>query len=198
MTYCLYARPVNHISLEYLKSLFQEFGEVEDVYIPRMFKTKRRRHFGYVKFNDKHAAARAIEGLDNKEINGRIFSVKWSEHTSKTPEQMVEMRERRIAEKENRPKKYTEEEFDFLQKTKLKKEGSFFERYFTAVDYPKGVGEEFTPIYQLNLPPVGERKTFFSWVYIPPERIEKIKADHLMREKARTKHLASLPQTQNS
>ena len=178
MTYCLYVKPINHVSQTYLNNLFNQFGEVIDIYIPKIFKTKKRKDFAYIKYNDKYAAANAIESLDQKEINGKILNVKWSNETSKTPEEMVAIKEARILERIEKPKKLTDEEYEIKKKSRLKINGEIFEKYFTAVDYPQGVGEEFTPIYQLNLPPVGERKLFFSWVYISPDRINKILEDH--------------------
>ena len=184
MTYTLFVRPVTHVSEEFLRSTFSEFGEVKDIYIPRDFRTQRRRGFAYIKYISKFAAEVAIDKLNGKTLNGKEITVTWSSEKSKTPDEMEQKKEERAKERENKPKemRYTPEEHEEYLKMRAHSKAPFHERYYTAVDYPRGVGEEFTPIYQRGLKPVGERKTFFTWAYVPEERIKKILEDEKKRE----------------
>ena len=180
--YTLFVHPVTQVSEETLRRTFVQYGDVEDVYIPRDFKTKKRRDFAYIKFSSKYCASRAIEQLDNTELNGKVISVSWSKEKSKTPDEMQAIRDQRKKEKEERegakPMKYTPEEYQKIQEEKAKGK-PFHEKYFTVVNYPPGVGLDYTPEYQKGLKPVGERKTFYSWVYVPEEKIREI----LMKDK---------------
>lgn len=182
--YTLYVRPVSHVSKDFLQNTFSEFGSVKDVYIPKDFKTQRRRGFAYIKYDSKYAAELAINKLNGKTLNGKEISVTWSLEKSKTPEEMEQIREEKARERESKPKemRYTPEEHEEYLKSKNPLNRPFHERYYTAVDYPPGVGEEYTPIYQRGLKPVGERKTFFTWAYVPEERIKKILEDAKKRE----------------
>ena len=181
-SYTLFVRPVTQVSEETLKKAFSQYGDVDDIYIPRDFKTKRRRDFAYIKFSSKYSASSAIEHLDNTDLNGKVISVTWSKEKSKTPDEMQAQRDQRRKEKEEKegPKQmpYTPEEYQKMQEEKLKNK-PFHERYFTVVNYPPGVGLDYTPEYQKGLKPVGERKTFYSWVYVPEEKIREI----LMKDK---------------
>lgn len=176
MTYSLFVRPVTHVSKEFLYSVFSEFGEVKDCYIPKDYKSGRRRTFAYIKYDDKFSAAKAIEMMDQKEVNGRVISVGWSQEISKTPEEMEAINTQKAIQRQERAKnpKYTPEEHELFLKKKNFAKGEFHDKFFSAVDYPLGVGEEFTPIFQRGLKPVGERKTFFHWQYIPEEKIRQI------------------------
>ncbi|OHS99313.1 hypothetical protein TRFO_34287 [Tritrichomonas foetus] len=190
MTYTLYVKPVNHISKHFMEETFAEFGEVHDIYIPRAYKTKRRSNFGYVKYDDKHAAARAIEGLNQKILNGHEMTVEWAEYNPKTPEEMAEkfkiLKEERERRRAARPP-ISEDELQYLRNKRKKPDGPLHLKYFTVVDYPPGIGKAYTPVYQLDLPPVGQRRTFFSWVYVPQEQIEKILKEEVAKQEYLTK-----------
>lgn len=185
MTYTLFVKPVNHISKKFLEEVFSEFGKINDIYIPRRYKTKQRSNFGYVKYDDKHAAARAIEALNEKNLNGQIMDVEWAEYSAKTPEEMMEKKQRMKEEREKRRAALPpidEKELEYKRNKRRKPEGPLHLKYFTAVDYPPGIGKKYTPIYQIDLPPVGQRRTFFSWVYVPPEQVEKILKEEAAKE----------------
>lgn len=185
MSFTLFVKPISHISQNFIYDLFSEYGEVKDIYIPREYKTKRRSNFAYVKYADKHSAARAITNLNEKVINNHAIEVQWAEDKPKTPQEMIEKKEKYINEKRERMKSMpmiSEEELERKRKKHRRPDGPLHNRYFTAVDYPEGVGEEFTPIFQRGLPPVGRRRQFFSWVYVPQDQVQKI----LKEERART------------
>lgn len=176
MTYTLFVRPVNHVSQNHLSSLFKEYGEVMDIYIPRSHQSYKRKVFAYVKYDDKFAASRAIDGLDGKTINGKPIFVTWSTQMGKLPE---EMEAQRIQREEARKKGENKSGFSEIERIRYlaresNRNGTIQEKYFTIVDYPPGVGEEFTPVFQRGLKPVGFRKTYFSWVYIPDSKVQQI------------------------
>ena len=175
MTYVLYVRPVSHVSKETLYRTFSRYGEVTDVYIPVDFKTQKRRDFAYIKFNTKYSASKAIEELNQTEVNGKEIFVEMSKEVRKTPEEMRALKEARAKDKEERPgeDKVNKEE-EIKQEKKEEKNLEFHKRYFTACDYPPGVGEEFIPLFQRGLKPPGQRKMFYSWVYVPEEKIKRI------------------------
>jgi RNA recognition motif-containing protein len=181
MAYTLYVRPLSHLSKEFIDRAFSEFGDVMDIHIPRTFKTKRRREFGYVKYHDKHAAARAIEALNGKSLNGHVMTVTWTDQTPKTPEQMAEKKKQR-REEWLREHEHDGEPMSSEKNVRQTKDIPLSEMFFTAVDYPEGIGEEFTPIYQRNVPPVGQRRQFLSWVYVSPEQIERILKSELEKQ----------------
>lgn len=190
MTYTLYVRPVNHVSKKFLEEIFSEFGKINDIYIPRKYKTKQRSNYGYVKYDDKHAAARAIEALNEKVLNGQVMDVQWAEFNPKTPEEMMEKKQRIKEEREKRRAALPpidEKELEYKRNKRRKPEGPLHAKYFTAVDYPPGIGKKFTPIYQIDLPPVGQRRTFFSWVDVPPEQIQKVLEEEEAKEAFRKK-----------
>ena len=172
MTYMLFCRPVNHLSDEFIRQTFSEFGRVTDIHTPRSYKTKKRQGFCYVKFSDKHAAARAIDALHGRPLNGHVMEVVWADNNPKTPEQMIELKKKRREERLRQMDANLDD--DMREGYKPMKDLPFHEQFFTAVDYPPGVGVDFTPIYQRNLPPVGKRRLFFSWVYIPESVRQRI------------------------
>jgi RNA recognition motif-containing protein len=181
MAYTLFVRPLSHLSNEFIRRTFSEFGEVVDVHIPRTFGSKKRQSYGYVKYDDKHAAARAIDALNDKTLNGHVLSVVWADQSAKTPEEMAEKRRQRREEREKSGDYATREPRE-LREPAERREIPLREQFFTAVDYPPGIGEEFTPLYQKNLPPVGQRRQFFSWVYVGPDVREKILRDELEKQ----------------
>lgn len=185
MTYTLYVKPVNHVSKKFLEDIFSEFGKINDIYIPRKYKTKQRSNFGYVKYDDKHAAARAIEALNEKILNGQVMEVQWAEFNPKTPEEMMEKKMKMKEERERRRAALPpidEKELEYKRNKRRKPEGPLHMKYFTAVDYPPGIGLKYTPIYQRDLPPIGQRKTFFSWVDVPPEVVERVLKEEAAKE----------------
>ncbi|MBP9761714.1 RNA-binding protein [Candidatus Saccharibacteria bacterium] len=58
-----------------LKDLFAEFGEVTYAKVIIDRDTNRSKGFGFVEFDDADAAKKAIDKLNNSEINGRTIVV---------------------------------------------------------------------------------------------------------------------------
>ena len=63
------------ITDESLKSLFDEYGEVDSVKIITDRETGRAKGFGFITMNDDSAAQSAIEELNGKEFDGRTLRV---------------------------------------------------------------------------------------------------------------------------
>jgi RNA recognition motif-containing protein len=58
-----------------LKDLFAEFGEVTYAKVIIDRDTNRSKGFGFVEFDDADAAKKAIDKLNNSELNGRTIVV---------------------------------------------------------------------------------------------------------------------------
>ena len=58
-----------------LSNIFSEIGKVESARIIRDRDTGRSKGFGFVEMSDDTAAAKAIEQLNGKEMNGRALTV---------------------------------------------------------------------------------------------------------------------------
>lgn len=58
-----------------LRTVFQAFGLVQEVYIGLDRETGRSRGFAFVTMADKNGAAAAIAGLNGKELDGRVLLV---------------------------------------------------------------------------------------------------------------------------
>ena len=58
-----------------LKQIFSEFGEVVSVKIITDKYTGRGKGFGFVEMSNEEDAAKAIEGLNEKEVQGRNLKV---------------------------------------------------------------------------------------------------------------------------
>lgn len=58
-----------------LKAAFEAFGEVEDAVIINDRETGRSRGFGFVTFTNDDDAQKAIDGMNDKELDGRTISV---------------------------------------------------------------------------------------------------------------------------
>jgi len=58
-----------------LRSAFSEYGQVADAVVLAERDTGRSRGFGFVTMEDRKDAARAVDGLDGSELNGRTIAV---------------------------------------------------------------------------------------------------------------------------
>lgn len=63
------------ITPEELKPVFEKFGEVGDIYIPRDRFTKESRGFAFVRFYDKRDAEDAMDRMDGYVLDGREMRV---------------------------------------------------------------------------------------------------------------------------
>ncbi|XP_017720137.1 PREDICTED: serine/arginine-rich splicing factor 8, partial [Rhinopithecus bieti] len=58
-----------------LKRVFEKYGRVGDVYIPREHHTKAPRGFAFVRFHDRRDAQDAEAAMDGAELDGRELRV---------------------------------------------------------------------------------------------------------------------------
>jgi cold-inducible RNA-binding protein len=58
-----------------LRALFEQFGQVTRVHIAMDRETGRARGFGFVEMPNDEEAAKAMSGLDGKEVGGRALKV---------------------------------------------------------------------------------------------------------------------------
>ncbi len=58
-----------------LRALFEPFGQITRVHIAMDRETGRARGFAFVEMNNDEEAAKAIAGLDGKEVGGRNLKV---------------------------------------------------------------------------------------------------------------------------
>lgn len=63
------------ITEEDLKEAFEAFGRVDSITIIKDKFSGETRGFGFVEISSKAEARSAIEGLDGKEVKGRVLSV---------------------------------------------------------------------------------------------------------------------------
>jgi cold-inducible RNA-binding protein len=66
-----------------LQELFKQFGQVTRIHLAMDRETGRARGFAFVEMPNDEEAAKAIAGLDGKEVNGRNLKV--NEARPKTP-----------------------------------------------------------------------------------------------------------------
>jgi RNA recognition motif-containing protein len=64
-----------NIDDEKLREIFSKFGEVEEATIIKDKFSGRSKGFGFVTFTDDAAAKKAIEELNDKEVEGRALKV---------------------------------------------------------------------------------------------------------------------------
>jgi len=67
-------------TIEDLESLFEKYGRIGDVYIPKDYRTKESRGFGFVRFYSKNDAEDAIDALDGRKYDGRELSVQYARY----------------------------------------------------------------------------------------------------------------------
>ncbi len=58
-----------------LRTVFEEFGTIEEVTIVEDRETGRSRGFGFVTMSDASAGAAAIEAVNGREVDGRALNV---------------------------------------------------------------------------------------------------------------------------
>ncbi|XP_069769163.1 serine/arginine-rich splicing factor 2-like [Narcine bancroftii] len=67
-------------SPETLKRVFEKYGKVGDVYIPRDRYTRESRGFAFVRFHDKRDAEDAIDAMDGAVLDGRELRVQMARY----------------------------------------------------------------------------------------------------------------------
>lgn len=65
-----------NLTLEKLKELFSEFGEIKEATIVTNKFSGRSKGFGFVEFEDDAAAEASVSAMNNKNIEGREIVVK--------------------------------------------------------------------------------------------------------------------------
>ena len=73
-----------HTTDESLKELFEKFGTVTSAKVINDRETGRSRGFGFVEMASEKEAKEAIQGLNNKEVEGRAMSVSVAREKPKT------------------------------------------------------------------------------------------------------------------
>lgn len=58
-----------------LRTLFEPFGEVQSISVINDRETGRPRGFAFVEMPDDHEAAKAVAGLDGREVAGRVLRI---------------------------------------------------------------------------------------------------------------------------
>lgn len=58
-----------------LKALFSEFGEIADAIVIEDKYSKRSKGFGFVEFANEADAKKAVEAMNQKEVEGRALKV---------------------------------------------------------------------------------------------------------------------------
>lgn len=71
-----------------LRSIFEKYGQVKDVYIPMDFHTRVPKPFAFVEFFDGRDARDAKEALDHSEIDGRQVGVLFARKGRTQPTEM--------------------------------------------------------------------------------------------------------------
>ncbi|KAI3948144.1 hypothetical protein MKX01_014743 [Papaver californicum] len=83
---------IRNISLdarvEDLRTPFERFGPVKDVYLPKNYYTGEPRGFGFVKFRNADDAAEAKHQMNHQVIGGREITIVYAEENRKTPQEM--------------------------------------------------------------------------------------------------------------
>lgn len=67
-------------SPESLRRVFEKYGRVGDVYIPRDRYTKESRGFAFVRFHDKRDAEDAMDSMDGALLDGRELRVQMARY----------------------------------------------------------------------------------------------------------------------
>ncbi|KAG5187775.1 hypothetical protein JKP88DRAFT_253829 [Tribonema minus] len=61
-----------------VRRVFDKYGEVGDVYIPRDKATGDPRGFAFVRYLDNHDAEEALTAMDGKELDGRTLRIQFA------------------------------------------------------------------------------------------------------------------------
>eukprot|EP00921_Rhytidocystis_pertsovi_P008040 GHVQ01013280.1.p2 GENE.GHVQ01013280.1~~GHVQ01013280.1.p2 ORF type:complete len:161 (+),score=18.81 GHVQ01013280.1:234-716(+) len=83
-----------------LRRVFEEFGQVRDVYLPLDHFNKKPRGFGFVEFFDERDAREAQRALDRTKLDGNEICVVTAQDRRKSPESM-----RRLTDEQNRARR---------------------------------------------------------------------------------------------
>ena len=68
----------NQTTKDELYELFQQFGEVSNVYVPTDFVTRANRGFAFVEFDERASAEKAVASSQILTLNGRKLNINWA------------------------------------------------------------------------------------------------------------------------
>jgi RNA recognition motif-containing protein len=95
-----------NITEQDVKNMFSTVGEVKDVYLPRIFKTKKHKGYGFIEMVNADDALKAIATLhDQPDLYDRKMVVRFADLRRSREEQMVRRKELR----KNKLKRYEQE-----------------------------------------------------------------------------------------
>ncbi|KAF0987092.1 hypothetical protein HZS_2609, partial [Henneguya salminicola] len=66
--------------IEDLKHIFENYGLIGDIYIPRNANTGRPKGFAFVRYYRTRDGDRAIRDMDGRRIEGSLVTVSWARH----------------------------------------------------------------------------------------------------------------------
>eukprot|EP01137_Pigoraptor_chileana_P009569 Opistho-2@58061 len=83
---------------EDLHSIFDEFGKIKDVYLPKDYYSGKLRGFGYVEFFDERDAEDCVKNIKRTMLHGRELEIEFAqgERKSKLPQARQEKGHRRL------------------------------------------------------------------------------------------------------
>eukprot|EP00475_Leptophrys_vorax_P012858 TRINITY_DN1922_c0_g1_i1.p1 TRINITY_DN1922_c0_g1~~TRINITY_DN1922_c0_g1_i1.p1 ORF type:complete len:171 (-),score=29.50 TRINITY_DN1922_c0_g1_i1:85-597(-) len=83
---------VNHLSYrtteQDLQEVFEKYGRILDVYLPRHFETRRPKGFGYIEFDNLSDAEHALEKCDRTMLHGMEMRIEFAKGSRKSPHEM--------------------------------------------------------------------------------------------------------------
>jgi RNA recognition motif-containing protein len=71
-----------------LAPIFEKYGPVRDIYIPKDFYSNRARGFAYVQYKFQPDAEEAMRKIEYLEIGGRQLNMEWAKGNRKTAHEM--------------------------------------------------------------------------------------------------------------
>lgn len=71
-----------------LKGVFEKYGPVYDIYVPRDYNTNKARGFAYVEYENQEDAEKAMDKIEYLEISGQQAKLEWAKGDRKTPREM--------------------------------------------------------------------------------------------------------------
>ena len=71
-----------------LRGVFEKYGPVYDIYVPRDYNTSKARGFAYVEYENQEDAEKAIDKIEYLEIGGQQAVLEWAKGDRKTPREM--------------------------------------------------------------------------------------------------------------
>ncbi|MEX0920595.1 MAG: RNA-binding protein [Candidatus Pacearchaeota archaeon] len=114
------------VTKDKLEELFSSYGDMEDAIVIANKYTGRSRGFGFVTFKNDADADKAIEGMNEKEVEGRPLSVKEARPPKNEEEEKKESpqkaEEKPEAEPEKKEENNSEEKPEEVQEEKESEE----------------------------------------------------------------------------